>query len=339
MTIRKYLKDRWLLFIGWFVFVGLTVLIMWLTPGFELAVSTVIYLVLLEALLLVLFLGIDYSRRRYFWQSLNLNEGPASLQNYLEVATSEEELFLQEYMNSLLAEHQQVLQGAINSQQDQKDYIDSWIHEIKVPLAAVTLLLQSVEDDIPEQKYYQLENELTKIDEYVEQVLYYARLDSFSRDYLIQEYSIKGILQEVVKQQRNYFIQNSLQYAFEGNDELVLTDAKWVAFILQQIFSNAVKYTPPGGKIAVKVSRDQKGVHLAITDTGIGIPPADLRRIFDKGFTGENDRRAQQHSTGLGLYLADKLSEKLGHKLTVNSEVGKGTMVTLTFPTLTYYDQ
>ncbi len=229
---------------------------------------------------------------------------PPSLQEYLNTAEKEEELLVQTYINGLLQEHQQTMQQAINNQQDQKDYIDSWVHEIKVPLAAITLLVQSVEDDIPEKKYYLLENELGKIDEYVEQVLYYARLDSFSRDYLLQEYSLKEIVQSVVRTQANYFIQKRLQFSIEGEDEAVLTDRKWVIFIFRQLLSNAVKYTPEGGTITVLISKNKQGIYLSLKDSGIGIPMQDQRRIFDKGFTGENGRKSEQHSTGLRLYFA-----------------------------------
>lgn len=129
------------------------------------------------------------------------------LQNYLSGGRTEEEKLVEEYINQLIREHQEVMQSAISNQQDQKDYIDSWVHEIKVPLSASKLLVRSIEFDIDDQKYTLLENELSKIDEYVEQVLYYARLDSFSRDYLIQEYGLKGIIQPVIRSQANYFIQ------------------------------------------------------------------------------------------------------------------------------------
>lgn len=339
MTIWAYLKDRWLLLIGWFAFVGLTCFILWLSPTMGLTLSVIGYIVLLEGLLFILLLSIDYFLRKRWWKSLDISEQPPSLQHYLEYASKYEEKLAQEYVNGLLVEHQQVMQQAINAQQEQKEYIDSWVHEIKVPLSAVNLLLQSIEDDIPEKKYYLLENELEKIEDYVEQVLYYARLDSFSKDYLIQEYSLKDMVQSVIRTQANYFIQKNLQFSLEGEDVTVLTDSKWAAFIFRQLVNNAIKYTPSGGAITVEIQQTQEGIWLLLKDTGIGIPKKDQRRIFDKGFTGENGRRSEQHSTGLGLYLAKQLAVKLGHELSMESVEGKGTTMKILFPFLSYFNE
>lgn len=339
MTIRNYLKDRWLLLVGWVTFVAITCFILWLSPNMYIDFSVVSYIIVLEGLLLMLFLSIDYSLKRQWWKALDTIKQPPSLQIYLTEANKIEEKLIQNYINGLLVEHQQVMQQAIDSQQDQKEYIDSWVHEIKVPLAAVDLILHSIEDDIPEKKYYLLDNELGKIDEYVEQVLYYARLDSFSRDYLIQEYSLKEIVQSVVRTQGNYFIEKSLQFSMEGDDQTVLTDVKWVTFIFRQLIGNAIKYTPGGGEIKVLFEKNKEGIFLLVQDTGIGIPQKDQRRIFDKGFTGENGRTSEEHSTGLGLYLAKQLAMKLGHQLSVESVEGQGTTMKLFFPFLSYFNE
>jgi len=164
-------------------------------------------------------------------------------------------------------------------------------------------------------------------------------LDSFSRDYLIQEYSLKEIVQSVIRTQGNYFIQKNLRFSIEGNDQMILTDAKWVAFIFKQLVSNAIKYTPSGGEIVVTLSRTKEGAWLSLKDTGIGIPEEDQRRIFDKGFTGENGRMSEQHSTGLGLYLAKSLADKLGHQLMMKSVEGEGTTMKLLFPFLSYFNE
>lgn len=339
MTIRKYLLDHWLSFIGWFFFIAVTCFILWLSPNTTVNLSMIGYLVLLQGLFLLLFLTIDFTLKRRWWHSLDISTQPPSLEHYLSDASMAEEKMVQEYINGLLIEHQLAMQQAITNQQDQKDYIDSWVHEIKVPLAALNLLLQSIEDDIPEQKYYLVENELNKIDEYVEQVLYYARLDSFSKDYLIQEYSLKEIVQSVIRTQGNYFIQKNLSFSIAGDDQLVLTDAKWVSFIFKQLVSNAIKYTAPEGSISVTIARTKEGAWLELEDSGMGIPQEDLRRIFDKGFTGENGRKSEQHSTGLGLYLAKNLADKLGHQLIVESVQGEGTTMRILFPFLSYYNE
>lgn len=338
MTVKDYLKDQWLLFLGWCGFVLLTILVMWLTPNYVLDWGTVGYLVLMEAVLLVIFLTIHFLSKRRFWQKLSVQDENL-LQNYVTSAHFAEEEFYQSVINRAIFEHQEMLQQIIGSQEEQKDYIDSWVHEIKVPLAASQLLLRSVEFDIPDDKYILLENELNKIDNYVEQVLYVARLDSFSKDYLIQEESLKAIIQPVLKSQANYFIQKNIHLSIEGEDQQVLTDAKWIGFIFRQLLSNALKYTPDNGSITIRLSRAKQGSLLEVIDTGIGIPKEDLRRIFDKGFTGSNGRKMDTHSTGLGLYLAKNLAKQLGVSLTAESEINEGAQLSLFFPFLSFYEE
>ncbi|WP_086350059.1 two-component system sensor histidine kinase SapS [Candidatus Enterococcus clewellii] len=339
MAFWKYLKDQWLIISGWVLFMGLTSLILWLSPTLHLSLSSISYLLLLGFLLLTMVLVIDFLLKKRWWKGLDLTAQPPMLDQYLKNASRADEKLVQEYVNGLLIEHNKMMEQVIDNQEAYKDYIDSWVHEIKVPLAALHLLLGSMEDDISDEAYYQTENELVKIDEHVEQVLYYSRLDSFSRDYLIQEYSLKKLIQSVVKTQANYFIQKNIRFSLTGENQMVLTDGKWLEFILKQLLSNAVKYTPVGGEINIQLSKNKEGVALALSDSGIGIPKKDLQRIFDKGFTGENGRLSEQHSTGLGLYLAKSLSDKLGHQLTVVSEQGEGTTVQLFFPVISYYQE
>ncbi|EOH92692.1 two-component system sensor histidine kinase SapS [Enterococcus villorum] len=339
MNFFKYLKDQWSLILGWLFFVILTAFVMWLAPNITVDWSTIGYLALIQSVFLLVYLLVHYLNKRHWWEKLANLKQTSPLQNYLSGAHAEEEKMIEEYINQLIREHQDVMQEAISNQQDQKDYIDSWVHEIKVPLAATELLLRSIEFDIDDQKYILLENELSKIDEYVEQVLYYARLDSFSRDYLIQEYDLKSIIQPVIRSQANYFIQKNLRYEIVGEDQKILTDAKWVAFIFKQILSNAIKYTPDHKEIVIAIEKNQHGVSLAVQDTGIGIPKEDMARIFDKGFTGTNGRLNKTHATGLGLYLAKSLATKLGIQLTVESVEGEGTTFTLFFPILNFYNE
>ncbi|MGM0214745.1 two-component system sensor histidine kinase SapS [Enterococcus sp. AZ109] len=337
MTFLRFLKDKLIILLGWGVLSALMVFMVWLTPDLHGFMDNLSYLLLLQLFLLFLFFAFDYYRKKDWYQQLS--QPDAGLQQFLDEADTEEEKLVQEYINQQVRQHHQLMQQAISNQKDQKDYVDSWIHEIKVPLAAVGLILQSVEYDIDDNKYTLLQNEVQKIDEHVEQVLYYSRLDEFINDYLIQEYSIKKIIQPVIRSQANYFIQKNLQLVMSEEDAAVLTDGKWIAFIFRQLLSNAIKYTPENGKIEVLITQKNDGAYLQLKDTGIGIPSEDLGRIFDKGFTGENGRSAQQHSTGLGLYLAKKLAEKLGVELTAESQWGEGTTMTLFFPRLNYYQE
>ncbi|MGX7205661.1 two-component system sensor histidine kinase SapS [Enterococcus pingfangensis] len=338
MTFINYLKDRLLVLLGWAVLSLLLIGMVWLTPNLHGFWDNLSYLLLLQLFLVFLFFTIDYQRRKKWYRSFDQSDD-TQLQQFIESATSNEERVIQEYVNQQVRQHHLLTEQLLSSQKDQKDYLDSWIHEIKVPLAAVDLILNSIEFDIPDDKFFLLQNELQQIDEYVEQILYYSRSDEFVNDYLIQEYSLKKIVQPIIRSQANYFIQKNLQLTLTEEDASVLTDAKWIEFIFRQLLSNAIKYTPDHGQITIEITAKSGGVELSLQDSGIGIPPEDLGRIFDKGFTGENGRKAQQHSTGLGLYLAKTLAEKLGVSLTVQSTMDVGTTMTLFFPRLDYYHE
>lgn len=339
MTFFDYLKDRLPILVGWLLLDALLVFMVWLTPGLANFWDNLAYLFLLQLALILLLLSLHYLRKKDWLKQFTLSEEDSSLQQLVKKSQTHEEKLLEKYINQQVLEHRQTLQQVINRQKDQKEYIDSWIHEIKVPLAAVDLILHSIEFDIPDDKYLLLQDEVQRIDEYVEQVLYYSRSDEFVNDYLIQEYSLKEIIQPVISSQANYFIQKNLQLKVSQEDARVLTDRKWIAFVFRQILSNAIKYTPDTGMIEILIQQKESGIVLIVKDQGIGIPSEDLRRIFDKGFTGENGRVAETHSTGLGLYLAKQLTEKLGVTLTADSTVGVGTTMTLFFPTLSYYQE
>lgn len=338
MTFTKYLKDRLLILAGWSVLSLLLIFMVWLTPDLRGFWDNLSYLLVLQLFLVFLFFTIDFYRRKKWFKSFDKEEN-SHLQHFVESASSNEEQLIQEYVNQQVREHHLMVEQLLASQKDQKDYMDSWIHEIKVPLAAVDLILNSIEFDIPDDKFVLLQNEIQQIDEYVEQILYYSRSDEFVNDYLIQEYSLKKIIQPIIRSQANYFIQKNLQLSLTEEDAKVLTDAKWIEFIFRQLLSNAIKYTPDHGQINIKIEVRKGGVALILQDNGIGIPPEDVGRIFDKGFTGENGRKAQQHSTGLGLYLAKTLASKLGVDLTAESTMNEGTTMTLFFPRLDYYHE
>ncbi len=337
MPFINYLQDQIRLIILWISFIVLTGFILWLTPEVHFNLSSLSYIFLIGLVLLIFYLSFDYNKKKSWWQQLEIDGEQAVDTPTLNAASTQEELIYQEYFNEINREHFLLLNQVKQQTEEQKDYIDSWVHEIKIPLASLNLIAESLEDDISEKRSNQLRSNLKRMDDYVEQVLYYSRLDSFSKDYLINSHSLKKLVQLTVKQSADYFIQNNLRLTLVGDDYSVLTDEKWLQFILNQLINNAIKYTPHGGEITLTFSKNERGIWLTISDNGIGIPNEDLQRIFDKGFTGKNGRNEEAKSTGLGLYLAKSLAEKLGHHLYVESYVGKGTSFKLLFPHLSYY--
>lgn len=204
---------------------------------------------------------------------------------------------------------------------DLLDYFTLWIHQIKTPIAAMHLLLQA------DGSRAELDAELFKIEQYAGMALSYLRLGGDSTDLLLEHTALDGVVRDTVHKLSALFILKRLTLEYEGATATVVTDRKWLGFILEQLLSNAIKYTPPGGRISITADAEA----LAVRDTGIGIRAEDLPRIFEKGYTGYNGREHQK-STGLGLYLCSMAARRLGCTLHAQSAPGAGTAVTLYFP-------
>jgi signal transduction histidine kinase len=206
---------------------------------------------------------------------------------------------------------------------DLVEYYTLWAHQIKTPIAAMRLNLQSENGDSEQNQ--ELYEQLQKIEQYVQMVLCYLRLDADSTDYVIRECDLDAILRQALRRYASQFIRRKIRLEYEPLNCRVLTDEKWLLFVVDQLLSNALKYTRPGGVISVTLKAPKT---LCIRDTGIGIAPEDLPRIFEKGYTGYNGR-SHQRSSGIGLYLCRRICGNLGHTLTAQSQVGAGTVLCL----------
>ena len=233
--------------------------------------------------------------------------------------------------NILTAQNQMLAQ----EKEQIKTLISDISHQIKTPIAAMRLLLEDRADGTGLLAGQQAAEELFKIEQYAEMALCYARLDSLSSDLLFKKYNVYGILKQAVKKYAVLFIGSGFSFSMEEFAVQAVTDEKWLAFVLEQILSNAIKYTKKGG-ISIYgadcAGDRQEGEvsYLVIEDSGIGIRKEDLPRIFERGFTGCNGR-LEKRSTGIGLYLSRQILDRLSHTIRVESEVGKGTKVILGF--------
>ncbi len=205
------------------------------------------------------------------------------------------------------------------SQRETEDYYTLWAHQIKTPISAMHILLQSDENE----NRSDLQDCLFQIEEYVEMVLSYVRLNSDNTDLVVKQYPLDSIIRQAIHKYAPLFIRRKIALHYQPVSFTVLTDEKWLLFVIEQILSNALKYTRSGGSVEIRL---ESGNTLIIADTGIGIAPEDLPRIGQKGFTGYNGRQDKK-STGLGLYLCRRILSKLSHTLKIESEVGKGTTV------------
>lgn len=203
---------------------------------------------------------------------------------------------------------------------DMLEYYTIWAHQIKTPIAAMRLLLQSEKSNLNNE----LLDQLFRIEQYVEMVLQYLRLESINTDLMFERYSLDDIVKQGIRKYSKSFILKKIKLNYENLNHYVLTDEKWLVFVVEQVLSNALKYTKKG-EISIYMDCDLPNT-LVIEDTGIGIEQEDLPRVFEKGFTGYNGR-ADKKSTGIGLYLCKQILDKLSHTLSIESKAGQGTKV------------
>lgn len=215
------------------------------------------------------------------------------------------------------------------AQEDYKEYIELWIHEIKTPISASKLIIENNKNEVTKN----IEEELDKIENYTEQALYYARSNTVEKDYIITKTNLKDIVNMSIIKNKTTILNNKFELNIHDLEKQVYTDSKWVVFILNQVIQNSIKYSKKENKLIEIYAEEQKEkVTLYIKDNGLGIKKSELSRVFEKGFTGENGRIIGKKSTGIGLYLCKKLCDKLQLAININAEQNVGTEVTIVFP-------
>ena len=324
----EYLKDSWRQVLTGLLTVGITELVLY----FFLAQTELMILVLgIQLLGLAGGLLWDYARKNSFYKGLE-----EKLENLDERYLIQEILQPPEFLEGRIlydtaAQMGKAMSDQIFEQQRKnnqfKQYVETWIHEVKLPIASMGLLLRKDRSDTSRV----MKEQISRMDNYVEQVLYYLRSQVPEKDYIIKEYSLKTLTDQVISKNRDSLILNHIRVIQETGELPVRTDEKWLGFILGQILSNSVKYKKEQDScIWIRSERTSQGVLLSVWDNGIGIREADLPRIFEHSFTGENGRRGQS-STGMGLYLCKKLCDRLGHRICAESRKGDYTEIFIEF--------
>lgn len=219
-------------------------------------------------------------------------------------------------------------------QEDYKEYIELWIHEIKLPIATSKMIIENNKNIVTKS----INEELDKVEDYIEQVLFYARSNTVEKDYYIKKSRLKDIVNESIKKNKNILIEEKVSVNINDLDLEVNTDSKWIIFILNQIIQNSVKYRKIDTELNLEIYSKQgkENVILYVKDNGIGIKKGEITRVFEKGFTGTNGRVSNKKSTGIGLYLCKKLCDKLGISIELNSVYNEGTEIRIIFPNNSY---
>lgn len=317
--LKAYLKDRKKVILAVLILGAVTVFLFYL---YDLPLDAALYTGAIAAAIALAFFVIPdftaYCRRVKTLEGLR--KSIAELLEFPSLPASLPETVLQGSVQDLCAKIRELETAHTQKRESMLEYYTLWAHQIKTPLSAMRLILQSAPNDTSGA----LLQELFKVERYVEMVLGYLRLDTMSSDLRLEKCSVHHIVKQAVKKFAPQFIYQKLTLDLQDFDNQVITDEKWLVFVLEQLLSNAVKYTKEGG---ISIFMEENDV-LVIQDTGVGISSEDLPRIFERGFTGRNGRQ-DKTSTGLGLYLSKQILDKLQNRIEILSEQGKGTQVRL----------
>lgn len=304
-----------------------------------------VYAAVIDAILLLITVLVGFFRYSSKVKALsNALKRPVEEQAQLPEATDDVEMLYQRLLeNQSIARSESESSAAIRQSQ-MRDYYSMWVHQIKAPISAMKLLLEAEREELgllicDEEQQASLkelsdnvasfEDELFRIEEYVSMALQYQRVSSTENDFVLEKVSVDGVIRDTIKKYAKIMIRRHIGINYSGTGQEVYTDGKWLAFMLEQILSNAIKYTPQG-VVTIETAEEKERFFITIKDTGIGIKAEDLPRVFEKGYTGYNGH-ADKKATGIGLYLCRQMADKLGHTIRMESEIGKGTKVWIGF--------
>lgn len=335
MRYITFLKEKWYIII-WLLFWLFTVNVFLMTFRDSLWLGIYIDVTALVSFLLLSFMEY-YKSKKYFNELKQLADNLDKKYLLPEIMSkghdqAEKEIYwLIKDMGKAMTEH---VNSYKYSSREYKEYIEMWIHEVKIPIATAKLVLANHKSDYTES----VEEELQKIENFTEQALFYARSSYVEKDYLISNISLQEIVHGVLLRNKRSLILCHTQMNLHDLDKSVLSDGKWLGFIISQILSNSLKYAS-GDTLSIEIYAvsNETCVELHMKDNGIGISPKELPLVFDKGFTGNNGR-GNVKSTGIGLYLCKKLCNRLGHSISVLSNEGSGCEVIIGFSKTSFYD-
>lgn len=327
MKISEYIKDKaFTLLISFISFVIIIFLLFFLDA--HLLLKIMIPFVLIVTYLICLIR--DYCKRNTFYKHFNkvlseLDKKYLITEIIIKSPFYEGNLFM-EYLYEINKSYNEELNKYKYSFNEFKEYIELWCHEIKTPIATAKLTIEN------ETNNSNINEELEKIENYIEQVLYYARSEVVEKDYFINKINLKDIVNNCIKKNKKDLIFKKIKITNFNEDILIESDPKWLEFIINQVIANSIKYAKnKNAKIEFSYIINQNSIFLNINDNGIGIKDEDISKVFNKGFTGSNGRK-KYNSTGIGLYLSQKLCTKLGHNISIMSKENMYTKITIIFP-------
>lgn len=329
MSIKEYLNDK-MAFLIMNVILFISIAVIMSLSGVGTAIIFLAFCIWFGPLATYIIIEL-ISRKKYYDEIKKVIENLD--QKYLLPEIIDEPDFIEgKIVHNILKETNKAMHENVKKYKDMqieyKEYIETWVHEIKTPIASTKLIIENNESDVTDK----INLEIKKVEGFIEQVLYYSRSNDVSKDYIIKEFELKIAVMAAVKRNSRDFINKKIALDIENVDGIIFSDIKWVEFILNQIISNSIKYSKEKDSVVKIYSNENKNnIVLTIEDNGVGIIERDLNRVFEKGFTGENGR-VFARSTGIGLYLCKELCGKLGLGISIESKYKVGTIVRIIFP-------
>ena len=335
MRFRDYIKEKMVLIIGTILaLVSVEILLL----AYNISILIRVYCAFIIVFVMALAILIEYKKKKDYYNELikNMEELKEKylISEIIKTPNFIEGKILKDILQDTGKSMLENVNYYKNIQEDYKEYIELWIHEVKIPIAASKMIIENNKNEVTKS----IDEELDKVENYTEQALFYARSNAVEKDYIINKTNLKEIVNGAILKNKTTLLNEKVSIELSNlKDEEVYTDSKWAVFIINQIIQNAIKYSKKENK-KVEISSQEKNdrVILYIKDNGIGIKKGEITRVFERGFTGENGRIIGQKSTGIGLYLCKKLCEKLGLGIELNSEKDKGTEVRIIFPKSSY---
>ena len=335
MRFRDYIKEKMVLIIGTILaLVSVEILLL----AYNISILIRVYCAFIIVFVMALAILIEYKKKKDYYNELIKNMEDLK-EKYLISEIIKTPNFIEgKILKDILQDTGKSMLENVNYykniQEDYKEYIELWIHEVKIPIAASKMIIENNKNEVTKS----IDEELDKVENYTEQALFYARSNAVEKDYIINKTNLKEIVNGAILKNKTTLLNEKVSIELSNlKDEEVYTDSKWAVFIVNQIIQNAIKYSKKENK-KIEISSQEKNdkVILYIKDNGIGIKKGEITRVFERGFTGENGRIIGQKSTGIGLYLCKKLCDRLGLGIELNSEKDKGTEVRIIFPKNSY---
>ena len=335
MKFKDFIKEKWILILGTLLaLISIEILLL----AYKIGILVRLYCAFAVIFVVALGILIEYKRKKDYYNELIKNMEDLRekylISEIIKTPNFIEGKILKEVLQDTGKSMLENVNYYKNIQEDYKEYIELWIHEVKIPIAASKLIIENNKNEITKS----IDEELDKVENYTEQALFYARSNAVEKDYIINKTNLKEIVNGAILKSKTTLLNEKVSIELTNlKSEEVYTDSKWAIFIINQIIQNAIKYSKKDDKKIEILSKEKNDkVILYIKDNGIGIKKGEITRVFERGFTGENGRAVGQKSTGIGLYLCKKLCDKLGLGIEINSKNGKGTEVRIIFPKNSY---